>query len=59
MITTDEAAAILDVTARQVRNLADRLGGVKVGRDWMFDEKKVKALAPRKKTGRPRKGERT
>ncbi|GAA3785584.1 helix-turn-helix domain-containing protein [Micromonospora maritima] len=45
---TKEAARMLGVTDRQVRNLGDRLDGRKVGRTWVFDRDLVAAEAARR-----------
>lgn len=54
LITTAEAARILDLSERQVRDHA-RLGNLparRFGRDWMFVRRDVKAFTPRER-GRP------
>ncbi|MBA8794928.1 hypothetical protein FHX74_002556 [Friedmanniella endophytica] len=43
-IGSAHAARLVGVSERQVRNLADQLGGRKVGRSWTFDLAAVEAL---------------
>jgi hypothetical protein len=45
MITTDEAAALLRRSPRQVRRLAAELEGRRVGTSWVFDRDLVAAAA--------------
>jgi hypothetical protein len=45
MITTDEAAAMLRRSPRQVRRLAAELEGRRVGTSWVFDRDLVAAAA--------------
>lgn len=56
-IGTKEAAARLGITARRVRALitSGQLTARRVGRDWLIDERSLKAVAVRR-PGRPRKG---
>jgi excisionase family DNA binding protein len=46
-ITTDEAAAMLTLTARRVRQLArsGALAGRQVGKTWLLDEASVRLVA--------------
>lgn len=55
-LTTKQAAERLGVNASRVRQLilAGRLAARKQGRDWLIDERSLKAVADRK-VGRPRK----
>jgi len=48
LVNVNEAARILGLTPRQVRYLAlkERLPGKKVGRDWIFDEDKLRSITP-------------
>lgn len=43
LITTREAAAVLQLSERQVRNLADELGARRIGRALGFDRTNVEA----------------
>jgi excisionase family DNA binding protein len=47
MLTTSDVAAMLGIGTQRVRRLASqhRLGGSKVGRDWVFEERDVKKFA--------------
>lgn len=55
-ITTQQAAERLGITARRVRQLikAGHLTARRVGRDWLIDERSLRAVAVRT-PGRPRK----
>jgi excisionase family DNA binding protein len=55
-LTTAQAAARLGVNASRVRQLilSGQLKARKVGRDWLIDERSLKAVAVRR-PGRPRK----
>lgn len=45
-VGVDQAARVLGISTRQVRNLAeDHLGGVKVGRSWRFDPLELEEFA--------------
>ncbi len=54
LITTTEAAARLGVIPARVRALisAKRLPAIKVGRDWLIEEKNLELVRDRK-PGRP------
>jgi excisionase family DNA binding protein len=56
MLTANEAAKILKVSARRVRALikADRLPAQKIGRDWVILEPDLELVRVRK-PGRPKK----
>lgn len=58
LISTNEAAKILGVSASRVRQLIidGRLEATKIGRDQLLDEEKVTNFAskPRERTGRPK-----
>jgi len=56
MINTTQAAQQLGVTRRRVQALiqSGRLPAVKLGRDWIIQEKHLKLVTVRK-PGRPRK----
>jgi excisionase family DNA binding protein len=59
MVTTIEAAKRLGITRVRIGVLirAGRLPAVKVGRDWVLDEKDIASFAKQDRTpGRPRKG---
>lgn len=47
-LTTQEAARMLGITARQVRNLADRLGGRKIGTVLTLDRAAVEVEIARR-----------
>lgn len=51
-VHTDTAARMLNLTPRQVRRLADQLGGRRHGRTWMFDRAAVSAEAARREESR-------
>jgi excisionase family DNA binding protein len=59
LITTQQAAKILGLSARRVRELAGdgSLPAVAVGRDWLFEPAAVARFkaTPRRGRGRPRK----
>jgi excisionase family DNA binding protein len=57
LLTTTEAAARLGISASRVRQLIleGRLPAVKNGRDLWINEKDLKLVAKRKRTGRPKK----
>lgn len=40
-LTTEEVAAMLHTSSRHVRRHAEQLGGIKIGRDWMFNRDSV------------------
>lgn len=42
MLTTKQAAKILGYDESHVRRIAKVLGGEKRGRDWFFDNEKIK-----------------
>lgn len=48
-IDTEEAARMLQISDRQVRNLASVLGGQRIGRSWAFDRGLVVAEARRRR----------
>lgn len=48
-LTVWEVAELLGVGERQVRNLAQQLGGRKIRREWLFDRDVVEAEAARRK----------
>ncbi len=50
--TVEEAAQVLGVSARQVRNLAERLEGRKVGQTWTFDRGVLEDEATRRRQER-------
>jgi excisionase family DNA binding protein len=54
-LTTAEAAAILGVTDRRVRQLIEegKLKGVKRGRDYLIEEKSLKEAKKWIRSGRP------
>lgn len=54
MLSSAEAAKRLRVSVRRIQQLAERLGGVRVGRDYVFDSEIVAKFRP-EKPGRPRK----
>lgn len=55
LYTSDEIAAMLDITPRMARKLPTRYGvGVKVGRDWLFTEAEAESLRKRNPPGRPK-----
>lgn len=58
LLTVDQAAGELGVTARRVRALIkdERLRAEKVGRDWLIRKRDLDAVRERK-PGRPAKGE--
>jgi hypothetical protein len=51
-IQADTAAQMLGLTSRQVRRLADLLGGRRIGRAWVFDRAAVSAEAVRREETR-------
>ncbi len=54
--TTQQAADMLGVTPRRVRQLAQELGiGTKFGRDLALSQSDIDALKIRRPVGRPRK----
>jgi excisionase family DNA binding protein len=55
LLTTNDAAARLGLSARRVRMLIDegRLPAVRVGRDWLIQERDLRLVAVRP-NGRPR-----
>lgn len=44
-LTTEEVAEMLNLSTRQVRRNAEAIGGVKPGRDWVFDRESVERYA--------------
>ena len=58
LISTSEAAVILEISASRVRQLIieGRLESIKIGRDQLLELEKVRAFAtmPRERTGRPK-----
>lgn len=40
-LNSQDVAVMLNVSTRWVRKHADKLGGVKTGRDWVFDRRAV------------------
>ena len=48
-VQTDTAARMLGLTTRQVRRLADQLGGRRIGGTWVFDRAAVSAEAIRRR----------
>lgn len=53
LIDVSEAAVILDLKHRQVRNLAEQLEGRQVGRQWWFERQVVTAAAVQRRRARP------
>jgi hypothetical protein len=46
-----QAAILLGLSARRVKQLAAGGVGQKIGREWLLDEAKVKALRHERRTG--------
>jgi len=51
-ISTERAAEILRCTTRYIREIAERLDGVKVGSRWVFDEDTVRAYREKQRNAR-------
>ncbi len=57
LLTTKDAASALGVNDSRVRQLilAGQLPAMKLGRDWVIEERNLKKVENRRKPGRPKK----